>query len=198
MAEMLRRTLLLLLAFAPVPASAFDGFLWRNTGDTLYAFSWEFANPVKDLQSQFASKLSRSGLQLEFRSGLGAHFTAGVAASWNHFHDRVDDLAHDMNQVSVRATAHVYLGSGRVQPYVGAGAGGIWREVAVEGFKSTRGVGVCADPEAGILLSLSTGFALNLMARYEFTNASFQVPGSPGVRVASPRWFGVSAGIAFY
>ncbi len=94
------------------------------------------------------------------------------------------------------ATLHYYLGRSEVQPYVGLGAGAMYRRSTWESGPAQTGFGFCASPQFGVLFTVTRGIALNVLARYVFTTGSFDVDGVGAWRVKYPQWIGLQAGVA--
>jgi len=197
--NLLLRRMILLLALVPGLAAARDGYLWRHTGESLWAVSWEAAVPLTQLRAQLFPKWSPTGLQLEWRTGITSRLSAGVAFSYNHFkNEGTQGVSGKMNAVPVRGTIHYYVGPSALQPYFGVGIGVAWVEAALTGATATRRFAFCADPQLGLLWTVGNGVALNFIARYQFTTAAITFPEAPNISVKNAQWAALDVGIAFY
>jgi len=200
MGNVVARTLLLACVLHPAAAIA-DGYMYSAYAHRpfLLGVSWEYGLPTADLRTNFVNRGSPSGVQATVRYGLAARFSAGLDLSWNRFQQTLPtgDQAR-MDATSARATVHYYLLASEIQPYVGVGAGGVWRRATLGAAPSQTGFGFCVDPQVGVLLTVGNGVALNVHARYVFTTASFDLGGQPQVSVRSPRWVQAGVGVALY
>ncbi len=189
-------------ALLAASAQAADGYLYgehagRHT--TLVGVAWEYALPTWDLRSKLVEENSPQGAALTFRRGVLPRVSAGVDIGWNRFrHAFPNGGAAEFQDYAARLTGHLYLSTSRLQPYLGLGVGGVWREVAVVSARTSGGLGFTVDPQLGLLYTVRPGVALHLAARYAFTTASLDVVGDKRWRVENPQWVGLQAGLAFY
>jgi hypothetical protein len=184
-----------------------DGYLESKYQlTTLLSLTWEAGIPIGTLRD-FIDATSFRGGQFEARFGVARHLSLGLATSWNwfaqNFSNRTVDFpnatvtasGYDRVQfITLRGTFHWYLLDGPVQPYLGVGAGGVWTgwyQVVADYTTSSNGFAFTADPEVGLLLTVSQGLAVHLLARYPFTLASYR-------HVENAQWVGVDLGVAVY
>jgi hypothetical protein len=198
---MIRRALLGAVALLVASPALAEGFRPHRSGgpSRLFAIAWEPALPLQELNDRMRGNESLAGASFEVRFGVAEALSLGAAISWNRFSTPdAHAPAARMEAFSGRATVHYYPWIAQVQPYVGLGAGAVKRSHTVEGVLDESGFGWCVDPQLGVLVTLDYGFALNVVARYEVTNASLSpdVPGRPPV--SRPSWLGVGVGVAFY
>jgi len=196
----LRRVLGLMVALSSSSALA-EGYLYGPYAHRprLFTAGWEVAVPTMSLRSQFIDATSLTGLGIGMRFGLATQLSAGADFTWNRF--RQDSALGDrfrMDAVSLRGTVHYYFTGTEIQPYAGIGVGGLYREAILNSGPTQTGWGLCGGPELGLLLTIGTGLAINTVARYEITTASFDVNGHPNWNVNHPSWFSVQVGFAFY
>jgi hypothetical protein len=196
-----RRALLLALAVIAPGASRADGYLSSEFEHrpVLTMAGWELAVPTMSLRSSFIDATSTTGLGVGMRFGVGSQLSMGVDLGWNRFEQSstLGDRFH-MDATSLRLSLHYYFTGSEIQPYVGIGAGGVYREAILNGGPTQTGFGGIGGPELGLLLTVGQGLALNVTARYEFTTASFDVNGNPSWKVKYPSWVGVQVGLAVY
>ncbi len=192
---------------AAAGAARADGYLDSSYHlGTLVSLTWEVAAPLGELRG-YVNRASTRGGQLELRFGVARHLSLGVAASWNWFAQNfsarsvrypdatVTAAVYDRAQyIALQGTLHWYVLDGPLQPYLGAGAGGVWsstfRSVA-DLTSSASSFDLAARGDAGALLTVGAGLALHLSARYQLTLAPL-----PGGRRA--QWIGVNVGLAAY
>jgi hypothetical protein len=184
----LKRSLKLVLALASAlaaPSARAEGF----RAGTLFALSWETAQPAFELYSRALNDASPYGVEAELRTWLGRNFSAGFALGWNRFSSSASD--RKLGAVSAKTTAQLYLTRSAIQPYVGVGAGPVWRRISGGGVASDGFFGFCAEPQLGVLFNIDRGVALHLAAKYEFTTTW-------AWDVVHAQWFGFQVGAAFY
>jgi opacity protein-like surface antigen len=172
----------------------------------LLSVGWEAARPAAGL-SDFVGNDSPRGLQVEVRYSVVRQLSLGVAASYNWFAENLpygeisypDALVtgpayHRAQFIGLRATGHLLLTRGPVQPYLGVGLGGVRYDVREEigglAVKST-GYGLAAGPEVGLLVTVRRGLAVHLELRYQVNRVEF-------AGVKNPAWYAVDLGLAFY
>lgn len=195
----------LLLAAAGVARA--DGFATSGyRSERLVSLGWEVARPRKELED-FAGGASPRGAQFELRFGVARQLSLGLAASWSWLSQNLaaGEMAYPdalvtgpkyqrVQLYTLRATTHWLLTRGAVQPYLGVGLGGVRYDAREEigGLaRRSRGFGLAAGPEAGLLVALRPGVALHLQCRWQWTGARFA-----GVQDAS--WLTATAGVAIY
>jgi hypothetical protein len=195
---------LLLLAAGAARADSYLESKYQLT--TLLSLTWEVGVPTATLRD-FIDATSFRGGQFEARFGVARRLSVGLATSWSWFAQNfpqktvdfpnatVTAALYDRVQfISLRGTIHWYLVDGPVQPYLGVGAGGVWTswyQAVADLTRSSNGFTFTADPEAGLLFTVSSGFAFHLLARYPFTLASYG-------NVQNAQWVGVDVGLAVY
>jgi hypothetical protein len=195
---------LLLLAAGSARADSYLESKYRLS--TLLSLTWEVGVPTGTLRD-FVDAASFRGGQLEVRFGVARHLSLGLATSWNWFaqtfsqrtvtypNATITAPVYDRVQlIALRGTLHWYLVDGPVQPYLGVGAGGTWtswRQTVADATTSSSRFDFTADPEAGILFTVGTGFAIHVLARYPYTLASYGT-------ARNAQWIGVDVGLAVY
>jgi hypothetical protein len=184
-----------------------DGYLESSYRlSTLVSLTWEAAAPLQDLRT-YVDQTSFRGGQLDLRFGVARHLSLGLATSWNWFAQTFEQKSvsypdatvtaavYDRAQfIALQGTVHWYLLDGPVQPYLGAGAGGVWTstfESVADLSRSSHSFDFAARGDAGVLVSIGPGFAVHVSARYQYTLASLR-----GVEDA--QWLGVNVGLAVY
>ncbi len=200
-----RAALALALLLPAVPRA--EGYLESPRRLTmLVGIGWEGGMPLMSMRG-YVDEPSYRGGRFDARFGIARHLSVGVAASWNWFSQNlasrtveysgatVTGPAYDRVQfITVVATAHWYLTDGPVQPYIGAGIGGAWasdyHSVSTLATSESN-FGLAADPQAGVLLSIGRGFALDFAARWHYTRTRF-------AQVKEASWAGVGIGVAAY
>ena len=172
----------------------------------LLSVGWEGARPTAEL-ADFVSNDSPRGLQVEVRYSVVRQLSLGVAVSYNWFAQNLPQgeiaypdalvtgpVYHRAQFITLRATGHLLLTRGPIQPYLGVGLGGVRYDVREEigglAVKST-GYGLAADPEVGLLVTVRRGLAINLQLRYQMARVEF-------AGVKNPAWYAVDLGLAFY
>jgi hypothetical protein len=193
--------LALLAALLPAAATRADGYLYSPyaTQRTMITADWEYAIPVFSLRSQLIQANSPAGIGLGVRTGIAERLSVGFDFTWNNFQDTYSSGEHaTFIALTGMATLHYYLGRSEVQPYVGLGAGAMYRRSSWESGPVQAGFGFCASPQFGVLFTVTRGIALNVLARYVFTTGSFDVDGDGAWRVKYPQWIGLQAGVALY
>ncbi len=188
-------------------AARADGFQDSRLRDsTMVAAGWEAAIPSRTLRD-YVEDPGYRGVQVEVRRGIARALSLGLASSWtwlaqSYASKQVEypnatvsgPLYQRVRFVTLRGTAHWYLATGALQPYLGVGAGGLsyetYRNVG-QWVQSRSDWALTADPQLGILWTISPGAAIHVQARYQISTARFQ-----GVDQAS--WVGIQAGIAAY
>jgi opacity protein-like surface antigen len=172
----------------------------------LLSVGWEAARPAAGL-ADFVSNDSPRGLQAEVRYSVVRQLSLGVACSYNWFAQNIprgeiaypDALVtgpvyHRAQIITLRATGHLLLTRGPVQPYLGVGVGGVRYDAREEigglAVKST-GYGLAAGPEVGLLVTVKRGLAIHLQLRYQVNRIEF-------AGVKNPGWYAVDLGLAFY
>ncbi len=185
-------------------ADGFQDSRLRNT--TMLAVGWEAAVPNAGLR-QYVDRPGYYGIQVEARRGIGRSLSLGLATSWTWLAQSYTSkeiaypdatvsgpLYQRVRFVTVRGTAHWYLGTGSLQPYVGVGAGGLsWETYRNVGgwVRSRSDWALTADPQLGFLWTISSGAALHVQARYQYSTARFD-------EVDRASWLGIEVGIAAY
>lgn len=177
---------IVLLAVAATSARA-EGFGSENPA--LFALRWEVAAPLGDLRSKFTDKTSPVGAAGEMRIAVGQRASLGVAATWNRFTG--GPASARIDAVASRLTAHYHLSRSWVQPYIGAGAGAAWIRTSSPTTARNDKVGLCADPQLGLLLTLDREIALDINVHYQFTTVSSST-------LKDYQWVGAGIGLAFY
>ncbi len=189
-------------------AARADGFQdSRLRRSTLLGIGWEAAVPVSALHD-YVEDAGYRGLQVELRRGVARSLSVGLAASWSWLAQTFASKTFDYGDATVsgpvydrvrfatlRATADWYLFTvGPVQPYLGAGAGGLsWETYRIVGGSVERrsDFAPTVDGQLGVLVTVSPGAALHVQARYQYSTARFY-----GVEDAS--WLGIQVGVAVY
>jgi hypothetical protein len=202
------RAALLAAAVALLPATAGAQYLddWHPY-QTFWAVGWEAAVPMGSFRDSFVSAPSYTGGQFEFRIGVLGPLSVGAAASWNWFEQSYSNVTlqqpdytftgavyRRLSTTSARLTVHYYLTQKTIQPYVGAGVGAVWTDTkvqAVDRRQQTYGVALGVDPEVGVLFNVVRSFSFYLLARYQFTLATFG-------EVTNAQWVAAQTGVAYY
>lgn len=200
------RSALLAAALGPGVARA-DGFVESAFQlPTLVSIGPEVAISQRALRDLVDAPSFRGG-HLEVTFGLARQLAAGLSGSWNWMaqgfpsgslqlpNGAITGRAYRRVQLAdLRGTATWYLAKGPAQPYLGVGLGGGWHStyVAVASVVRTSGGWHAAgEPRAGLLWTVRRGVAVNLQARYVFTNAQIG-------DVRDARWLALDVGIALY
>lgn len=195
------------LLLAPGARAAAQGFAGtRHDLSSMLGASWEASFPRGGLRD-FAGASSLRGAQFEARFALAPRFSLGVASSWSWLarNEAAGSIAFPdalltgpvyrrVQVLTLRATAHVYLARGSIQPYLGVGVGGAYGDALVGAGdlrREQRGWGLAADPQLGLLVSIRAGFAIHAQARWQLTRNEIG-----GVRRA--EWLAGSVGVAVY
>lgn len=191
-----RARFLLVVALAtivPTLARA-EGYLYSPyTSDvTLVGAAWSYAKPLRAMQEQFLYAWSPQGFEAEFRTRLASRVSVGGDFTYNAFSQDFSGGTHrEFEAIAVRATVHWYLTGTSVQPYVGFGVGGVHRDASQDGAQVHADFAALVEPQAGLLLTIDRGLALNLSVRYAFTHPSLDV-------VGRPEWLSAQIGLAVY
>ena len=188
-------------------AARADGFQdSRIRHGAMLTVGWEAAVPQAALRD-YVEDPGYRGIQVEARRGIARSLSLGLATSWTWFAQSYPSkqveypgatvsgpLYQRVRFATLRATAQWYLTTGMLQPYLGVGAGGLSYQTYrnVGGWVESRSDwALTADPQLGILWTISGGAALHVQARYQYSTARFY-----GVDAAS--WVGIDVGIAAY
>lgn len=196
------RGILLVAALALLPGSPAraDGYLESASyHSTLFTVGWDAAAPIGKLRTGFIDRRSYTGLGLGLRFGQRPQLSVGGDFTWNRFSQASPDGGGDrtLDAFTARLTLHRYFTTSAVQPYIGGGIGGVWREAGVGGASYASGIGACIAPEIGLLLTFGRGIALDIAARYELTTANVEFT-NPPVSAKFPQWIGVHVGFGVY
>jgi hypothetical protein len=193
-------------ALAPGAARA-DGFVESaHALPTMFSVAWDVGLAAANLGDVVPSRSLR-GVQGEVRRGIARHLSLGLGATWNWFAENrsrgevryasatvTGPLYERARFVTIRGTAHWYVGDGPIQPYVGAGIGAVnverRREIATASERTSAWSAV-ADPQVGVLWTVRRGFALHVQAHRQISRIR-----SLGVDGAT--WSGVAIGLAVY
>ena len=201
---MSRRALLLAAALL-LPASALgqEGFVpMHRYGRTsqMVAAGWEASVPLPELYERMQGDKSFTGAIVEARFGVARGVSIGAGVTWNRY-ETPTTIARParFEAISPRATIHYYPLSGIVQPYVGVGVGGVHRAYVVDfaGIEQ-RGWGWAVDPQLGLLVTVDQGLAINILARYQITNAWLTPDVPRRAQLENPSWVGLSVGVALF
>jgi hypothetical protein len=205
-----KRTLELavLVAAVALPGAARpDGYLESGFRlSTLVSIGWDTVVPQQDLRD-FVDRRTFRGCQFELGFGVARHFSLGLAGSWNWLSQgfptgslllpdgAISGKAYRRVQLTeLRGTAHWYLTNGPLQPYLGTALGGGRHETYVavaEVVRTSSGWHAAAEPRAGLLWTVRPGLAVDLQARYVFTNARIG-------DARDARWLAIDLGLALY
>jgi hypothetical protein len=184
---------------SPSGASRADGFLdaW-HPHQSFWSVGWEVGIPVSGLRAGWVDRTSPAGGQLEVRVGLMERLSVGIAGNYNWFDQNFSTVTGSVyrrfSAFALRGTAHYYLTSSALQPFVGVGVGGIWtatRRQTADLTQDAYSSYLAVDPEVGFLLSTSDSFALYVLGRYQWTAASFY-------EVENAQWVGVQIGLGWF
>ncbi len=165
-----------------------DGF---SPGETLYGLNWEVSAPIGDFKNSFISDWGLRGFSGEGRYMLPQGISVGASFSWNRWSQEWSNLQVDVpngnisgpvyryaDMFALRFLVHYYFTQSAIQPYVGAGIGGVWaysyQQIVDLGW-SQDSFNFIVDPELGVLVKLmpgNTALHLNLAVRYTYTTAS--------------------------
>ncbi len=167
---------------------------WVSTGtyhpnQTLWIVNWEIAAPVSDFHN-YISDTSLNGVSVEGRTFVRDNLSFGLSFSWNRWNQTYDMLTVALpngaasgpvyryaDMFGIRALGHFYLLRGPLQPYLGAGVGGVWDysfQQVSDLSRSNSNFDFIVSPEAGLLFTFAKGgtnAGLNLAVRYTYTTA---------------------------
>jgi len=185
------------LVLAAWPASAQQsGWEEYRPNKTLFTAGYQISQPLGSFHD-YTGGTSFRGFTFDWRSILGANFSAGLRFNWNRWNEN-QALAtvttpsggtmsgptfHVADQFGVQAIGHYYFDMGRdsrLLPFLGVGLGGVWsnsRQQTIDLVSSQDGFYFIATPELGLMFNLARGAttaALNLSVLYNFTTASFR------------------------
>ena len=175
---------------------------------TYWAVGWSAAVPVTSLRAGFISDTGWLGGGADIRIGVAGRLAVGVSGTWTWFDQTFPSLTLEqppsltftgpvyrrLSAITVLATAHYYLTSGDVQPFVGVGVGGVWistLEQVVNRPQDGNTSGLAVAGELGILFTVAQQLGLYLSGRYQFNLATID-------GVANPQWASGQAGVAYY
>jgi len=199
MTRILFLTLALVGLCYPAGEARADGFLdaW-HPHQSFWSVGWEVGIPVNGLRTDWVNRASPAGGQLEVRVGLMEHLSVGIAGNFNWFDQNFSTVTGSvyrrLSAFALRGTAHYYLTSSALQPFVGMGVGCVWtatRRQAAAIQQNTYSSYLAVDPEVGFLLSTSDSFAFYVLGRYQWTAASFY-------DVKDAQWVGVQIGMGWF
>ena len=190
------------------PAAA-KGYLddWHPY-QTYWAVGWSAAVPVTSLRAGFISSTGWLGGGADIRIGVAGRLAVGVSGTWTWFDQTFPSLTLEqppsltftgpvyrrLSAFTALATAHYYLTSGNVQPFVGVGVGGVWISTLVQIVNRPQDgntSGLAVAPEVGILFTVADRLGLYLSGRYQFNLATIE-------GVTNPQWASGQAGVAYY
>lgn len=189
------------------PAARAEGFADASyQSGRLIAVAWEGGRPLGNLRD-FTGATTAWGTHFDLRLAVAHRLSLGLATSWSWYSRSLSAGTIELPAatltgpvyrraqfLTLRATAHWYLGGRAVQPFVGLGAGGTWGDTLQEApglAVRSRRYGVGVDPEAGLLVTFRPGVALFLQARYQLANNRF-------APFQNPTWLALDAGLAVY
>jgi opacity protein-like surface antigen len=202
------------LALAAAGAARADGYLESRYSLTRFlSLDWEPAMPMAGFEGGtggldgFVEDSTLRGIQFDIRWGVARHLSLGIATSWHWFAQNYDSKTVQLDGATVtaavyervqlatlRATLHWYLTDGPVQPYLGFGVGGAYydSQIAVTDLTEPEsGFALAGDPEIGLLWTIGPGLAVQVLARYQYTTASF-------AGVENAQYLVVGIGLAAY
>jgi len=161
---------------------------------------------VTSFRTDWVNRPSFAGGQFEVRLGILERLSVGVAMNYNWFDQNFSQVTtvypeftvtgpvyRRLGAFTARATSHFYLTSSRLQPFLGLGVGAVWTQTRLQTADQVRdsySSYLAVDPEAGLMLNTSDSFALYLLARYQWTAATFY-------DVKNAQWVTVQIGMAF-
>ncbi len=199
-------TLALSLAWSH-PASA-SGYLdeWHPY-QTYWAVGWSAAVPLAAYRSGFISNTGWLGGGFDARVGVAGPIAVGMSGTWNYFEQTFSSLQLEQGNVTFTgpvfrrtstftalATVHWYLTRSNVQPFVGAGMGGMWANTNQQIVNLPEGSvtsGLAIAGEAGVLFTVAERLGLYLSGRYQVSLTTIQ-------GIANPQWVSGQAGVAYY
>ena len=194
-----------LLAVSPARAA---GYLdaWHPY-QTYWGVGWSAAVPVTSFRANYISDTGWLGGGADLRIGVVGRLAVGVSGTWSWFDQTFPRLTLErsnftftgpvyrrLSALTALATAHYYLTSGDVQPFVGVGVGGVWISTLQQVVNrpqegSTSGLAVAG--EVGILFTVAQQLGLYLSGRYQYNMTTID-------GVANPQWASGQAGLAYY
>ena len=213
----LMRVVVAAVLLSGAAARAQWGLTGLRQGQTIWALNWEVAGPIGDFQN-YIKNWSLVGFSLEARYLVKKNLSVGGSFSFNRWEETYSQISVPItlpgsgatgvatgpvyrynDMFGLRAVVHYYLGEGdsKLQPYVGAGIGGVWSYAyqQIADLANTQdSFNFIVSPEVGVLYTLlqgTTSMALNLAFRYTFTTAS------PG-RTSNAQTIGPIIGLAWY
>ena len=174
---------------------------------TYWAVGWSAAVPVTSLRAGYISNTGWLGGGTDLRIGVAGRLAVGVSGTWNWFDQTFPSLTLEqpdfvftgpvyrrLSAFTALATAHYYLTSGDVQPFVGVGVGGIWISTVqqvVNRPQDGNTSGLAVAPEIGILFTVADRLGLYLSGRYQLNFTTIE-------GVTNPQWASGQAGLAYY
>jgi hypothetical protein len=197
-----------LALLGPRPAAA-KGYLddWHPY-QTYWAVGWSAAVPVTALRAGFISDTGWLGGGADIRIGVAGRLAVGVSGTWTWLDQTFPSLTLEqppsltftgpvyrrLSATTALATAHYYLGSGNVQPFVGVGVGGVWFSTLVQVVnrpQSSYTSGLAVAGELGLLFTVAQQLGIYLSGRYQLNLATID-------GLANPQWVSGQAGVAYY
>jgi opacity protein-like surface antigen len=156
---------------------------------SLFVLNWEPSKPVGDF-NDYIDNWTWRGFSMEGRRKIHQNFSVGGSWSWNRWNQTFDNLTTDIaggvisgpvyryaDQFALRVLGHYYPLDGPIQPYLGAGIGGVWTyayQQVVDLSASQSGFDFIVSPELGVLVQIiggRTNLNLNVAVRYTYTTA---------------------------
>ena len=156
--------------------------------------------------SDYITKGSFRGSDLQYRGYVTSNIVAGVDVGWNVFYERMDYATYTKGTVSLSGIQYRYsnqvpiLASGdfmlkpgeRINPYVGFGLGTMYtgRETDMGVFLTEQNVWHFAiKPEVGVLLEFNQAMDLKISAKY--------LNGFKAGDLPTQSYFSINIGFAF-
>lgn len=153
---------------------------------TAWVLAYEMGQPLGGL-ADFVDSTSWVGFRLEGRWRVAEKISAGFVTNYSRYEQTYSLLTVQqpngafsgavyryVDTFSARGTAHYYLGSGAFTPYLGATLGGVWTysyQQTADLAASDTSFEVVLGPDAGLLVTLRPGLALDLGISYSWTSA---------------------------
>jgi hypothetical protein len=153
---------------------------------SIWSLSYQMGETLGEV-ADFVDETSWSGFRLDFRWRVRENLSAGIVTDWSRYDQTTSLFTLEgpnstvsgpvfryLETFAVRATAHWYPMKGRLAPYLGLTAGGIWTydytQIADLAASDTS-FAFAVGPDAGLLVAVGPGLALDAGLSWTWTSA---------------------------